>query len=546
MTADHGRHLAFAFAWADIIIEVEAGRITFADGATEPLLGCVASSLVGKPIDAVFSPTDRVLINEVYALAGRHGRIPETVAHLAGPNGMHPRVSLVGHSLGGSPRLFLAMRALLRGPEVHGQSVDRDQATGLYSCQDFQTLAVARLKAMGAAEQPADLTLVSISGLNAVCETMKEGNREAMMAAVGALMRASSLDGDSAALVDDDKFGLLSSGDVSATLEKQVADLVSAMAPEAEVEISMAAITVGDASTISEEDLAKGLLYTLQKFQATESAVNLQTLVSRVNSLVGDTCSKITGFKEIVTRQLFNVALQPVISLNTGMIHHFEALCRFQSSGIDASPYQLINFAEETGQIHQFDLSMAAKVVHVLKELPCNNDMYRIAVNVSGYSVFQEAYLEGLFELLARNPWTSERLIFEITESSRMPDLDRANSFIQKLRATGHEVCLDDFGAGAASFQYLSTLDVDVVKLDGSAVKNAQRSAKGRAFLTALTELCRRLSVATVAEMVDTRETLDFVRDCGCDYVQGWLFGKPSTDIKDFIPYKNRHMIQRR
>jgi EAL domain-containing protein (putative c-di-GMP-specific phosphodiesterase class I) len=177
---------------------------------------------------------------------------------------------------------------------------------------------------------------------------------------------------------------------------------------------------------------------------------------------------------------------------------------------------------------------------------PLNNDMYRVAVNVSGYSIFQDFYLEGLFELLARNPWTAGRLIFEVTESSRMANLEQANSFIQRLRGSGYEVCLDDFGAGAASFQYLSALDVDEVKLDGSAVKNAERSARGRAFLSALTELCRRLSVHTVAEMVDCPGTLAFVKDCGCDFVQGWLFGKPSTNVKDFLPYKNNDLLTRR
>ena len=101
------------------------------------------------------------------------------------------------------------------------------------------------------------------------------------------------------------------------------------------------------------------------------------------------------------------------------------------------------------------------------------------------------------------------------------------------------------FGAGAASFQYLSVLDVDVVKLDGSAVKNAQKASKGRAFLSALTELCRRMSVETIAEMVDTPDTLNFCRDCGCNYVQGYLFGKPSPDLKNFNPLPEITLFQK-
>jgi len=546
MSGDRERYLAFAFAWADLIVEVEDGAIAYAAGAAEPLLGRSAASLIGQPLDTVVSPGDRVLIQEVCQLAERHGRMPETVVRLAGRDGMRTRATLTGHTLSGDSHLFLALRTLLRQPQAIDQRLERDPETGLYSAKDFQALAAARLKSKDAAGQPADLTLVSIDGLDQACKSMPADDREALMAAVGTLIRASSLDGDSATLVDEGKFGLISSGADGAQLEKQVADLVAAVAPDSGVEVSSAVIKVGDATAISEADLAKGLLYTLQKFQASEGAVSLQTLASKMNSLVDDTCGKIASFKNIVARQAFDVALQPVIAIRTGEIHHFEALCRFQGAGTDASPYKVITFAEETGQIHQFDLSMAVKVVRWMENFPRNNDSYRVAVNVSGYSIFQESYLDGLFKLLARNPWTAGRLIFEVTESSRMADLEQANSFIQKLRAGGYEVCLDDFGAGAASFQYLSTLDVDVVKLDGSAVKNAMRSAKGRAFLSALTELCRRLSVDTVAEMIDTPETLNFVRDCGCDFVQGWLFGKPSTEVKDFLPYKNNELLRRR
>ena len=147
-------------------------------------------------------------------------------------------------------------------------------------------------------------------------------------------------------------------------------------------------------------------------------------------------------------------------------------------------------------------------------------------------------------QLLKDNPWTQGKLLFEITESSRMSRLELANQFIQSLRDRGYHVCLDDFGAGAASFQYLSVLDVDVVKIDGSAVKNALTASKGRAFLSALTELCRRMKVETIAEMVDTPETLDFCRDCGCNYVQGYLFGKPSREIRDFAPLPQLHLFK--
>jgi EAL domain-containing protein (putative c-di-GMP-specific phosphodiesterase class I) len=124
--------------------------------------------------------------------------------------------------------------------------------------------------------------------------------------------------------------------------------------------------------------------------------------------------------------------------------------------------------------------------------------------------------------------------LLEITESAHMTDLAAANEFIQKLRGEGFPVCLDDFGAGAANFQCLSSMEVGVVKLDGSAVRNAQKARKGKAFLKPLVSLCRELGVESIAEMVAAEKGLKFIHECGVQYVQVYLFGKPNKEIKTF------------
>ncbi|MEO5338183.1 MAG: EAL domain-containing protein [Magnetospirillum sp. WYHS-4] len=549
LKAERDRYLAFAFAWADLIVETEGRRVVFASGACEPLLGRRGADLAGQPIEDLVAPADRRMIEEVCDLLERHGRVAETAIRLCGPGGTHPKASLTGHGLstGAGNRLYLAFRTYLRFPGGLDKEVERHDATGLYRGDRFHNLASARLKSLAASGQQADVALVSVDGLDGLVEGLGAEDREALMATLGMVIRANSLDGDTAAAVAPDRFALLTpKGQGISALERELADLVSAADPDGTVQVSAATVPVGDAGSISESDLAKGLLYTLQKLQSAEGAASLQILASGMSGIVDQTVGQIVTFRKLVAERQFDVALQPIIGLRGGEIHHFEALCRFHALGKDVSPYKVINFAEETGQIHQFDIAMAAKVVDWLGQFPRNNAMYRVAVNVSGYSIGQEAYVDGLFALLAANSWTEGKLSFEVTESSRMSDLDAANTFIQRLRRAGYEVCLDDFGAGAASFQYLASLDVDVVKLDGSAVKNAQKADKGRAFLSALCELCRRLGVDTVAEMVDSRDSLDFVRDCGCDYVQGWLFGKPSTEVKDFLPYQNRELLMRK
>ena len=105
------------------------------------------------------------------------------------------------------------------------------------------------------------------------------------------------------------------------------------------------------------------------------------------------------------------------------------------------------------------------------------------------------------------------------------------NVVIQRLRTTGHAVCLDDFGAGAAAFQYLRALEVDVVKIDGMYVREALQSQTGKPFLKAMAGLCRDLGVGVVAEMVEDKSVVSFLLECGIQFGQGILFGEPSLDF---------------
>ena len=122
-------------------------------------------------------------------------------------------------------------------------------------------------------------------------------------------------------------------------------------------------------------------------------------------------------------------------------------------------------------------------------------------------------------------------LLFEITQSAQIADLAAANAFIQDLRFRGYRVSLDDFGTGGAAFEQLRALDVDFVKIDGSFVQTALRDAKGRAFITAMASLCRELDIATIAEQVEDLQCVAFLRGCGIEYGQGYLFDHPSLDF---------------
>jgi EAL domain-containing protein (putative c-di-GMP-specific phosphodiesterase class I) len=215
----------------------------------------------------------------------------------------------------------------------------------------------------------------------------------------------------------------------------------------------------------------------------------------------------------------------------------------FNIGDFDESPYEAIAYAEETGRIHEFDIAMVHKIVEWLNTKPRNSDKYRVAVNISANSVDKPEYVNALHTLLKENIWLKDKLMFEITESASIIDSEVANTFIHSLRKQDYHVCLDDFGAGAASFQYLSTLEVDAVKLNGSAIANAQKWHKGKAFLPALADLCNKMGVETITEWIESDTDFNFVKECGIDYVQGFLFGKPSLDAEDFKQLPSSHLF---
>jgi len=319
--------------------------------------------------------------------------------------------------------------------------------------------------------------------------------------------------------------------------------LVNNRSGGAKVSVKSATIDI-DGQLANEEEIASGLLYAINRFRSFKgSDFSLNSLSTSISNLAREAIEGVAEFKHLIAHADFEIAFQPIIGVKSGRIHHYEALARFPARYGRRTPYEHVTFAEETGLIADFDLTVARKAIDTLRVKTPLNSKTCIAVNVSGQSVNSLSFLAQLDALLKEHPWSPGRLMFEITESARMQDLSAANAFIQRLRNQGYPVCLDDFGAGAANFEYLTTLDVDIVKFDGPALRTARKAQKGQAFLKAFVGLCRDLGIATVAEMIDDESALKFVRECGLQYVQGYLLGRPSTDIHAFKNMVPKHLF---
>lgn len=540
-TSARDRFVAFAFCWADILVELDPTRkVTFAAGATKSLLGVGAEGVIGRNFMDLVSPKDRVLVEQLLFMTSKKGRIDNVTIRLQGEKGLTPPVAFAGYMLPDlKDHFFLALRTQAHMDEKGEaeKGVQRDKSTGLLSGDSFSELAVKRMK------DGSELTLVNVPGFQQFYDALPEDERQVLLNTVGTTLRANSVGGDSAGEIGEGKFGVVHEKGLDvALLEAKIAEATKAFDPTGKgVAVQAATVEVDDMSGVNEGDLAKGLVYTINHFkEQVGDKFNVKDIAANMNDLVKEAVKSLNNFRSLTSGNDFQIAFHPILDARTGAVHHYEALVRFNGN-FEESPYKYITFAEETGLITEFDIAMARKCVEWLRKNRA--DKVSIAVNISGMSVGNDQYSRELHAMLDNDTWLRNFLVFEITESARVADLAQANNFVQALRKKGFHVCLDDFGAGAASFQYLSVLEVDVVKLDGSAVKNAQTAPKGRAFLRALTTLCKTMDVETIAEMVDSKEGLEFVRDCGVEYVQGFLFGKPDADPWSFIKKLDRKLF---
>ena len=545
LKGERDRFVALAFCWADFLLEVDLDEtIVFAGGPWKGLTGISTDDLKGRKLVDIVHPEDLDLMQSLLGVARRQGRIEDVDIRFQGNRSSALPISFAGYFLEDlGNHYFLAMRVSRNtGAGLSPGGHVREGGSNLFDADSFADVLGGKLKASKeAGGEDNQLTLINMAGIGELKERLDEGQQAELNKTLGIYLRANSVDGDSAAQIEEGKFGLVHGQDLNVkNLETQLADVAREFDPTKEGVAVEAATMEVDADNISEEDLANGLVYAINRFKESgEGGMSMHDLSSNLSSLVKDAASKVSTFKTTVANRDFHLVFHPIVDVMTGAIHHYEALTRFEEG---VSPFEIITMAEETGLIPEFDMAVVEKGLEFLNTIPRNNPT-SIAVNISGQSVASDWYVDKLHKVLMDNRWAEGRLLFEITESAKMEDLERANNFIQRLRKDHYHVSLDDFGAGAASFGYLMRLEVDVVKLDGPVVKDAQRARRGKALLESMATLCRNLGIETIAEMVDDKQGLNFVRKCGINYAQGYLFGKPNANMKAFNMTKHANLF---
>ena len=526
---ERDRFVAFAFASADAFLELDTARvIRYASGAGQWLAGAKPEDLEGQELVGLVERAGRPLLNAALSTAENQGRFGPLGLRVSPKGRKQLRVVAFGTHLpihGG--RTFVALSARRLGEVSAKQQEDMDAETGLLENGAFGEMAQKAMAAASEGGRPYNMTLVDLDGIDKLRERMDDKAADDLVANIAAHMKANSVNGESAGRLDDDKFGLVHDADLDVSaLQETIAATVKEADPKGEG-LEVASSTVDLEGEMSEADNARALLYTINKFSESHGDFTIDQLSDGYKQMLDETREKTATFKTVIADGTFDVLFQPIVDLSDRSIHHYEALARLRSMGHDSSPFQFITFAEEVGVIGDFDIAMSPKVIAKIKAARKKGDRLSIAVNLSGRSLESPVFVEELHEILKSCDSIREELMFEVTESSKISDLESTNKFLQSLRGLGHHVCLDDFGAAAAAFQYLRALEVDYVKIDGIYVREAFTTPNGKVFLKSMASLCSDLAIQTVGEFVETEEVSDFLHQVGVNYGQGYLFGKP-------------------
>ncbi len=221
-----------------------------------------------------------------------------------------------------------------------------------------------------------------------------------------------------------------------------------------------------------------------------------------------------------------HLAYQPIIDAKTKKPAFYECLLRIVDDNnevLSVGPF--IPVVEKMGFIDVID-SLAMKMA--VAELEANPNLI-LTVNASNITLQQPKWLAMVLELL-KDPNIAKRLIVEITETAEYKILDKLAYSINVLKQTGCKIAIDDFGTGNTSFSQIKNLPIDIVKIDGSFVKNMLDNSANYAFVQTLIELGQKLGFKTIAEFVETKEVAKALTDLKVDYMQGYYFAKP--DLK--------------
>lgn len=235
--------------------------------------------------------------------------------------------------------------------------------------------------------------------------------------------------------------------------------------------------------------------------------------------------------RQALEREEFLVYYQPIVSAKTAKVVGFEALIRWHhpERGL-VCPAEFIPVAEETGlivPIGEWILASACYQIKSWQEQFSLKVFPKVSVNLSVKQFRDVEFLAKIDQILLKTGVEGRSLQLELTESMLMENVDSLLEILSQLRLRGIQLSIDDFGTGYSSLSYLHRFPVNYLKIDRSFIKGLGNNIESLKITESIIELANNLNIAAIAEGVETKEQLAWLRNLDCEYVQGYLFSSP-------------------
>lgn len=227
--------------------------------------------------------------------------------------------------------------------------------------------------------------------------------------------------------------------------------------------------------------------------------------------------------KEAIKHNRITPYFQPIFHLKHKKIEKYEALVRIKNATGDIlQPYEFLPVAVKTPYYAEITRIMIQKSMDYFQNLP-----YRFSVNIAMQDLLNTELMSVIKETLEANKETAKRLDFELLESEHIEDMELVNSFIREIKSFGCRISIDDFGSGYSNFSYLSQLDFDTLKIDGSLIKEINSDKKSYQIVKIIVEFATINKLEIVAEFVEDAAISECLEILGVTYAQGYYYGKP-------------------
>ncbi|TAP34111.1 bifunctional diguanylate cyclase/phosphodiesterase, partial [Alteromonas sp. KUL42] len=254
---------------------------------------------------------------------------------------------------------------------------------------------------------------------------------------------------------------------------------------------------------------------------------NFQYFTEHMNARAQEKLKLENAVKQAHANREFINFYQPIVNCLDGSITGFEVLMRWPSENGMIPPDVFVPVAEDIGLIEDMTIRLIEQAIPIVKSAQWLNSALYLSINLSATHISRTDKIDEIVNLLGRHNIPTSTVRFEITESALMLDYETAMNAISKMKQMGFIIALDDFGTGYSSLKYLKDFPIDILKIDKSFVRDIGTNKVNEGIILAILRMADSLQIDCVAEGIETKEQVTFLKEMGCEYLQGYFYSKP-------------------